>query len=287
MTSAHSYLFVPGDRPERFAKALASGAHAVLVDLEDAVAPAQKDAARAAIRDWLAAPAATVPAAAAGAEAAVGAAGSARLLLRINAVDTSWFAADLALLAHPRVQGVMLPKAEATAQLAQVRAVLRPDQALLPLVETVRGWDQAAALAQAPGVTRLAFGSVDFCADSGIRGDGEELFAVRTHLVLHSRLAGIAAPLDGVSLALDDTAQLEADVARARRFGFGGKLCIHPRQVAAVNAGFAPSPAEVDWARRVVAAVAAQGLGALRVDGKLVDKPVLLLAESVLAAVRA
>ena len=133
----------------------------------------------------------------------------------------------------------------------------------------------------------LAFGSVDFCADSGIRGDGEELFAVRTHLVLHSRLAGIAAPLDGVSLALDDTAQLEADVARARRFGFGGKLCIHPRQVAAVNAGFAPSPAEVDWARRVVAAVASQGLGALRVDGKLVDKPVLLLAESVLAAVRA
>lgn len=278
MKTPLSYLFVPGDRPERFAKALATGAHAVLIDLEDAVAPEQKDAARAAITQWLDQPAD------AAAAPANGSARPAQLLLRVNAVDTPWFTADLGLLAHPRVQGVMLPKAESTAQLATVRAAMRAEQALLPLVETVLGWDQAGALARAPGVTRLAFGSVDFCADSGIRGDGEELFAVRTHLVLQSRLAGITTPVDGVSLALDDVDQLNADVARARRFGFGGKLCIHPRQVAAVNAGFAPSAAEVDWARRVLEAVATQGLGALRVDGKLVDKPVLLLAQAVLAA---
>lgn len=275
MKTPHSYLFVPGDRPERFAKACASGAHAVLIDLEDAVAPAAKDDARAAIARWLA-----------GDEARALAAQPRppQLLLRLNATDTPWHAADRQLLAHPLVRGAMLPKSESAADLVALHARLRADQVLLPLVETVRGWYQALELARAPGVQRLAFGSVDFCADSGIRGDREELILVRSQLVLLSRLAGLAAPLDGVSLALDDAAALEADVQRARRFGFGGKLCIHPRQVQAVNTGFAPSPAEQAWARRVVAAVESEGLGAIRVDGKLVDKPVLLLAQGVLAA---
>jgi len=275
MKTPHSYLFVPGDRPERFAKACASGAHAVLIDLEDAVAPAAKDDARAAIARWLA-----------GDEARALAAQPRppQLLLRLNATDTPWHAADRQLLAHPLVRGAMLPKSESVADLVALHARLRADQVLLPLVETVRGWYQALELARAPGVQRLAFGSVDFCADSGIRGDREELILVRSQLVLLSRLAGLAAPLDGVSLALDDAAALEADVQRARRFGFGGKLCIHPRQVQAVNTGFAPSPAEQAWARRVVAAVESEGLGAIRVDGKLVDKPVLLLAQGVLAA---
>jgi citrate lyase subunit beta/citryl-CoA lyase len=275
MKTPHSYLFVPGDRPERFAKACASGAQAVLIDLEDAVAPAAKDEARAAIARWLA-----------GDEARALAAQPRppQLLLRLNATDSPWHAADRQLLAHPLVRGAMLPKSESAADLVALHARLRADQVLLPLVETVRGWFQALELARAPGVQRLAFGSVDFCADSGIRGDGEELILVRSQLVLLSRLAGLAAPLDGVSLALDDAAALEADVQRARRFGFGGKLCIHPRQVQAVNTGFAPSPAEQAWARRVLTAVESEGLGAIRVDGKLVDKPVLLLAQGVLAA---
>ena len=151
-------------------------------------------------------------------------------------------------------------------------------------METVAGWAASEALAGAPGVGRLAFGSVDFSSDSGIRDEGEALTSVRVRLVLASRLAGISAPVDGVSLALDDPAVVEADARRSRALGFGAKLCIHPKQVAAVNAAFRPTEAERAWALRVVQAVQAGGLGAISVDGKLVDKPVLMLAQAVLDA---
>lgn len=258
-----SYLFVPGDRPERFDKALASGAHAIIIDLEDAVLPERKPAARAALRDWLA---------------------QARLpvVVRVNPAGTPWHEEDCALLALAQVRAVMLPKAENAAQLARLAATLRPDQALLPLIETVAGHFAAAEIARVPRVARLAFGSFDFMADAGIRGDAEELDFVRTQLVLVSRHAGLAAPVDGVTLATDDAAQIERDVQRSRRFGMGGKLCIHPRQVAAVNAGFAPTAPELDWARRVVAALAAGSRGAVTVDGKLVDRPIELLARAIL-----
>lgn len=258
-----SYLFVPGDRPERFDKALASGAHAVILDLEDAVQPERKEQARAAVASWLAQ--ARQP-----------------VWVRVNAGDTPWHAPDCEVLASPMVRGLMLPKAQDAAALAALAGRLRADQWLLPLVETVAGWFDAQAIARAPRVLRLAFGSVDFMSDSGIQGEGEELNSVRSQLVLVSRLAGIQAPVDGVSVAIDDAAQLESDVRRSRRFGFGAKLCIHPKQVAGVHAGFAPSAAEVDWARRVVAALAAGPLGAVTVDGKMVDKPIALLAQAIL-----
>jgi citrate lyase subunit beta/citryl-CoA lyase len=258
-----SYLFVPGDRPERFDKALASGAHAVILDLEDAVIPERKPMARAALAGWLAA-------------------STARVFVRINPAGTLWHEDDCALLASAAVRGVMVPKAEDARVLAQVAARLRAEQELLPLVETVAGHFEAAALAQVPRVSRLAFGSFDFMSDSGIQGDAEELDAVRTHLVLVSRHAGLQAPVDGVSLAIDDAAQLEQDVRRSRRFGMGGKLCIHPRQVPVVHTGFAPRPEEVDWARRVLQALAAGPLGAIAVDGKLVDRPIAARAEAIL-----
>jgi len=164
---------------------------------------------------------------------------------------------------------------------ARLAGALRPDQSIIPLVESVAGWFEALALARAPRVHRLAFGSFDFMSDSGIQGDGEELDAVRTQLVLVSRLAGLPPPIDGVSVAIDDAARLEADVRRSRRYGFGAKLCIHPRQVAGVHSGFAPSDKEIAWARRVLEALASGPLGAIAVDGKLVDKPVALLAQSI------
>jgi citrate lyase subunit beta/citryl-CoA lyase len=263
-----SYLFVPGERPERFDKAVASGADVTIIDLEDAVQPARKDEARAALRAWL--------------EKA-----SQQVLVRVNAIGTPWHEQDLGLLALPAVAGVMVPKAEDAVRLSAVAQALRPDQVLLPLVETVAGHFAAADIARVPRVTRLAFGSVDFMSDAGIRGDAEELDAVRTQLVLVSRHAGIAAPVDGVTLATDDPPQVERDVARSRRFGMGGKLCIHPRQVPIVNSGFAPSAREVEWAHRVVAALANGGLGAVAVDGKLVDRPIELMAIAILQEVGA
>ena len=262
-----SYLFVPGDRPERFDKAVASGAHATIIDLEDAVLPERKVQARAALLAWLEQT-------------------THRVVVRINPFGTPWYQADCAVLALPSVQGVMVPKAEDAEQIASLARSLRAGQALLPLVESVAGHFAAAQLARVPGVTRLAFGSFDFMSDSGIRGDAEELDGVRTHLVLVSRHAGIAAPLDGVTLATDDVPQIERDVARSRRYGMGGKLCIHPRQVPVVNAGFAPGAGEVDWAQRVVAALAQGNLGAVAVDGKLVDRPIELMARAILEEVQ-
>ena len=264
MKQDRSYLFVPGDRAERFDKAIASGAHAVILDLEDAVLPERKLQARQAVQSWLAQAAAPV-------------------WVRINPHGTPWFQDDCRLLQSPNVRGVMVPKAQDPAGLRLLADELRPGQQLIPLVESVAGWFEALALARVPKVLRLAFGSVDFMSDSGIRGEGEEMHAVRTQLVLVSRLAGVQAPIDGVSLAIDDASQLQADVHRSRQFGFGGKLCIHPRQVRAVEEGFLPTAAEVHWARRVVQAVANEPNGAIAIDGKLVDKPILAQAQEILS----
>lgn len=256
---ARSYLFVPGDRPERFDKALASGADAVVLDLEDAVAPEHKGSARDAVRARLAA-------------------GDARLVVRINDESTPWFADDLAALQG--AAAVMLPKAERPDTLQRVRAAC-PGAALLALVETARGVLAAEALAAA--AQRLVFGTIDFALDLDLSGDPIGFDHAASRLALASRAAGIAAPVAGVTAAIDDEAALRADVSRARAHGFAAKLCIHPRQVAWVHDALAPGPDELAWAQRIVAAAAAAGGAALRLDGRMVDKPVLLRAQRLLA----
>lgn len=253
---ARSLLFVPATRPERIGKALAAGADVTIIDLEDAVAPEDKDAARGAL------------------------AGVAhRAAVRINACGTPWFDADLAACRAARVPLVLLPKAEQPAQVQRVRDVLG-DSAVIAIVETAAGFEEIAALARTPGVVRLAFGSLDLQAELRIDDAGEPLHYFRSKLVLASRLGGLGAPIDGVCTALDDAAALDAELARARRFGFGGKLCIHPKQVAAVNAGFGPTDEQIAWAKRVVAAAGSGG--AARVDGRMVDAPVVARAREIL-----
>ncbi len=267
---ARTFLFVPATRPERFAKALASGADAVIIDLEDAVAPADKLAARQMLAQaW----------------PGFSMAERARVLVRVNAGATAWHGDDLTLLGQLGVAGAVLPKAESVAHLAHVAAVLGSACTLLPLIESVAGLDAADALAHSPQVLRLAFGNLDFQADAGMAcgPDEAELQPVRLVLVLASRRAQLASPVDGVTPGTQDTVQLALDAARGRRGGFGGKLCIHPLQVAVVNAAFAPSAAELDWARRVVAAFEAGGGGVFSLDGRMVDAPVLRLAQRTLA----
>ncbi|SMP57830.1 HpcH/HpaI aldolase/citrate lyase family protein [Noviherbaspirillum suwonense] len=259
-----TYLFVPGNRPERYAKALAAGADAVIIDLEDAVAPAEKTAARDALRAWLS-PAHPV-------------------LVRINSADTAWFEDDLALAGLPGVAGVVLPKAEQAGDVARLVAQGAP--AVLPLIESALGFHNALDLARQPGVERLLFGSIDFSVDLGLTEGVEELQYFRSQLVLVSRLAGIQPPVDGVTTTLDDAGRLADDTRRARRYGFGGKLCIHPRQVAPVNAAFAPSEAEAAWALRVLQAVENTDGAAVAVDGKMVDRPVVLQAQAIIEEVR-
>lgn len=276
LAAARSFLFVPANRPERFAKALASGAHAVIIDLEDAVAPADKAQARAQL---------------CGAFAQIGATDRARLVVRMNACGTDWEDDDLQLLQTLAVQGlggVMLPKAESVAALRRVAAAVGSRCALLPLIETVAGLDQVDALAVASQVLRLVFGHLDFQADLGLACaiDETELVPVRLAIVLATRRAGLAPAVDGVTPATLDSAQLQLDAARSRRGGFGAKLCIHPAQAAIVNLAFAPSAAELDWAQRVLAAFAAAGGGVVTLDGRMVDAPVVRLAQRTVAQAR-
>ncbi|MES2975488.1 MAG: CoA ester lyase [Pseudomonadota bacterium] len=258
-----TYLFVPGDRPERFRKALASGADMVVLDLEDAVAPDSKASAREHVARALAAD-------------------GIRACVRINGSESRWFAEDCRLLTLPGVSAVMLPKAEDTHSLAQVRSALDDATALIPVVETARGLAAATTLAACASVQRLAFGSVDFQLDLGIEGDDAELLFARSHLVLASRLAGIDAPVDGVTLDATDAAQASRDALRARRLGFGGKLCIHPAQVGPVKAAFMPDARSLAWASGVVDAARNHDSGAFTYEGRLVDKPVIDRARAIL-----
>jgi citrate lyase subunit beta/citryl-CoA lyase len=253
-----SYLFVPGNRPDRYDKALASRAGAVIVDLEDAVAPADKPAARAALLAWLD-PAKPV-------------------IVRVNGPATEWFERDLDVCAQPGVTAVIVPKAEAGEQIARVAAAsARP---VLPLVETARGLWSVLDIAKASGVSRLLFGSLDYQADLDTTDD--ELLLARSQLVLASRVAGIGAPVDGVTQAVDDAELLRRDCERARRLGFGGKICIHPRQVDVVNRCFAPTEDDMAWARRVTNAFGASRGNATLLDGKMIDGPVLSRAQAIL-----
>lgn len=259
MKPPRSYLFVPATRPERIAKALASGADAVIVDLEDAVAPADKEPARRALSGWLDTHATPV-------------------YVRINAADSPWFAGDLALCGRAGIAGIagiVLPKAQWPEDVATVAAVAP----VLPLIESARGIDNVRALAAAPRVQRLLFGAIDFALDLGIADEREALLPYRAQLVLASKLAGLPAPVDGVTTATDDDALVAADTHYARRLGFGARLCIHPRQVAPVHEAFAATPAEVAWARRVLAAASASGGGAVQLDGRMIDRPVIAAAE--------
>lgn len=257
-----SLLFVPATRPERVAKAFASGADDVIIDLEDAVAPGDKDAARAALATVLD-PARPV-------------------IVRINGTGSVWYEHDLAACMHAGVAAVMLPKAETA---ADARAV--HDACKLPviaLIETARGLWNALEIAQASGVQRLAFGALDFRLDLGLPDAGyEQLRTHRDRLVLASRIANIAPPIDAPTAAFDDPGAVRADAALARQQGFGGKLCIHPSQVSIVNEAFSPSAAEIEWARKVVAAANTSGCAAVAVDGKMVDRPVIDLAARILA----
>lgn len=259
-----SYLFVPGNRPDRFGKALAAGAGAIIVDLEDAVPAADKSAARDAVAAWLTP---QQPA-----------------LVRINAVNTPWFADDLAMCIDRGATAIVLPKAEECDEIALIADRSRDRIAIFPLIESARGIANVSALASEKNVRRLIFGSIDFRLDLGIDGDdADELLYFRSQLVLASRLAQLSAPVDGVTTDLQDEVRLTADTTRAKRLGFGGKCCIHPRQVDVVNRSFAPTADEIAWAHKVLSAAQAAGGAAISLDGEMLDRPVYARAEGILA----
>jgi citrate lyase subunit beta/citryl-CoA lyase len=257
---ARTFLFVPGDRPERFDKAAAVGADVVIVDLEDAVKPDAKAAAREAVGSALRA--------------------GARVAVRISAAGTPDFDADLELLlSAPLPVAVIAAKAEDPEQLARIAELGSP---VIALIESARGVAGVADISGVSGVTRLAFGAIDFTLDVGATMDPALLGHVRSQLVIHSRAAGIASPLDSPTLDFTDLRVVRDDTRAARALGMGGKLCIHPAQVAVAAEAFAPTAEELDSARRIVAASTHDG--AVATEGSLVDRPVLEKARRLLAA---
>lgn len=265
---ARSWLFVPGDRPDRFDKARSSGADRVIVDLEDAVRPEAKDVARQAVAAYLAP--------------------ERPVYVRVNGAQSPWLDDDLDAVCHPGLAGIVLPKAEDAATVRHIARRLQavPGAVVLPLVETARGIWRARRLAAGPLVERLMFGSLDFALDIAATAgsDERELLLARSQIVLASRVAGIASPIDGIVESIDDEDGLRGACERARRLGFGGKLAIHPRQISTINKAFTPTSDEVARAERLVAAFDAAPGGAVRVDGAMVDRPVVERARRVLRA---
>jgi citrate lyase subunit beta/citryl-CoA lyase len=261
-----AYLFVPASRIERVEKARAVLPDGVIVDLEDAVAPADKGLARDAMANALG--------------------GGAPVYVRINGPDTDWFEEDLKLCATLPLHGIFIPKAEKRKHLKRTAAAMKSPVALIPIIETAAGYAKAARLCKAPQVRRVAFGSIDFQLDLRIEGEGQELVSFRSGLVLASRLAGIQPPIDGVTVEIDDEERLRHDTLRGKHLGFGAKLCIHPKQVPAVLECFKPTSDEIAWAQRVVDAARAAGGAAVAVDGRMVDRPVIVKAEEILGQSR-
>lgn len=265
--TARSFLFVPGNDERKLSRALTCGADAVIADLEDAVTAAEKPAARRLATRVLAE-----------------AEGETLRLVRVNAAGSEWIGEDVAALAAVGLDGVVLPKATASA----VGALAGLGLPVVGIVETAAGLRGAYELAASEGVEALVLGAVDLGLALGTepRSDGLELLFTRSSLVVDSAAAGLRGPIDQVWTTLRDDAGLARDCALARSLGFRGKACIHPEQVPVVNDAFSPSSDELARARDVVAAydeAAARGQGAVALDGEMIDLPIVERARQLLA----
>jgi citrate lyase subunit beta/citryl-CoA lyase len=261
--ATRSFLFVPATRLDRVSNAQAAGADAVIIDLEDGVPPEHKQAAR---RKLLAYEGTGLP-----------------TLIRVNACATSWFAGDMETIRElgAYIDGVVIPKADTTDGLAAVAGLLTGNQEIIALVETAHAVTRLDEICHAPGVTRLAFGALDFSLDSGVSDDGS-LTSVRVEIAVRSRAAGLPPPVDGISTEVHDLSMVSTDAAHAKTMGFGGKLCIHPRQIDAVHTVFTPSDEEMRWATSIANAASGHGEQPFLFRGQMVDLPVLEQARRLL-----
>lgn len=266
MFAACSLLFVPGSRPDRFAKARSAGAGITVIDLEDAVAPADKSVAR-------------------NAALAEVARSNQRLAVRINGVATPAGVSDLADFAASDTlpETLLVPMVESAEELRIVAAALGERcPALIPLIETPRGLRHALAIAQAPHVAAVMFGGADFAGELGVSLAWEPLLAARGGLILACAEARVPA-IDVPFVALDDGDGLANECRRARALGFAAKAAIHPGQVASIEAAFAPSASEIAEAHEALAAYREGGEQAIRFKGRMLEAPLVKRYRAILA----
>jgi citrate lyase subunit beta/citryl-CoA lyase len=262
-----SLLFAPANRREHLAKFPSIPADVFVPDLEDGTPAAEREGARGGL-----------------AESLGPARGGRPIFVRVNAVGTSDFPADLAAVRGAGVDGLVLPKAECAADIAALGAGLP----VIAGIESIRGVLNAVEIAACPGVVAVYFGAEDFAADMGARRTpvGHEVLYARSRVVLAAKAAGVKA-IDQVVVQIRDDDQFRRDAAAGRDLGFDGKMCLLPRQVTLANELFGPSAAEIDHARRLVAAyesARSRGAGAIDFEGRMVDEPILKAAQAILAA---
>jgi citrate lyase subunit beta / citryl-CoA lyase len=281
MSALRSLLFAPGNHARRVEKALTLPADGVILDLEDAVAIAEKPATRAIVTETFGKPRAG------------------RLYVRVNALSTEWCFADIVAIVRPGLDGIILPKVEHAHELRTAnwlignlereRGLRLGEIDLIPIIETAVGMSNLPAICGAGTRTRrLAFGAGDFTLDMGMvwTRNETELLPHRAACVLASRAAGLEPPLDTVWADLRDADGFVASAKQAAALGFQGKMCIHPDQVASANAAFTPDEVTVAQARRVIAAfekAEAEGLASIQLDGQFIDYPIVHRARRIVA----
>ncbi len=267
LKTIRSALFVPATKVDWIDKAAASDTDLVIVDLEDAVSESRKDEARHTLAGYLA----RYP--------------QRQIVVRTNSADSFHFDADMKLCqAASGIVGVMLPKAESYRHVDRAASANKP---IIPLIESAKGVVNLHDICRHDRVDRLSLGTLDLSESVGLANDtAEAVFLhnwVRAQIVTATSAFGLNLALDGVFTAIADAPGLRQHVERARNFGFGGVLCIHPSQLRPVQEAFKPSPEELAWARRVVAAMQGDD-GAVALDGEMVDAPVLARAKRLLSS---
>ena len=279
MQPNRSFLFAPGNHPRRVEKSFTTGCDAVILDLEDAVAVAEKPATRAIVVEALKRPRIC------------------RGYIRVNSIDTDFCFEDIEAVVGPWLDGIMLPKVERPADLQAVdwmmasleqRHRIKPGTIdLIPIIETAKGHAAAREIAASGGrLKRISFGGGDYTRDLNLQWTlaEEEIAAVRSEVVLASRLAGIDPPIDTVFIHIKEHEHFARSARKGREFGFQGKLCIHPDQVGPTNAAYSPTDEEAAWARKIISsfdAAEAQGLASIQVDGYFVDYPIVEKAQRI------
>lgn len=279
MQPNRSFLFAPGNHPRRVEKSFTTGCDAVILDLEDAVAVAEKPATRAIVVEALKRPRIC------------------RGYIRVNSIDTDFCFEDIEAVVGPWLDGIMLPKVERPADLQAVdwmmasleqRHRIKPGTIdLIPIIETAKGHAAAREIAASGGrLKRISFGGGDYTRDLNLQWTlaEEEIAAVRSEVVLASRLAEIDPPIDTVFIHIKEHEHFARSARRGWEFGFQGKLCIHPDQVGPTNAAYSPTGIEAAWARKIISsfdAAEAQGLASIQVDGYFVDYPIVEKAQRI------
>ena len=253
-------LFVPGDRPDRFEKAATSGADMVIFDLEDAVSAQNKPSARDAVRSRLL-------------HARDG-------MVRLNSGRSGFLDDDLEALYDVAPTAVMLAKAEMVEDITRLKRTFGPKTAIVLLIETALGLSNLPQMLRTGHIWHVAFGSLDYALDIGAKHSFDALLHARSEIVFQCRLAGIAPPVDGVTMNIKNAQEITDDSRRAAELGFAGKLAIHPEQIQPIRTGFRPTEDDRIWAEKVVAA--SKSAAVVQVDGNMADEPVVQRALRIL-----